>query len=141
MDVHEGLFFSRFDYGYGNEWVPYIKSEVTTTMMLVCLVIVLVWATTLTIRMIKGEIIKRIWRNTAIVLMICGLIMSFFSMILIDNTTLPTIFILSTIVGGIICSIVGEMLDDAYVEELERKARWKRRRQIRKYLNKRGRKK
>ena len=31
MDVHEGLFFSRFDYGYGNEWVPYIKSEMETT--------------------------------------------------------------------------------------------------------------
>lgn len=139
MDVHEGLFFSRFDYGYGNEWVPYIKSEMETTLILICIIVAMAWAIPTAIKMMKNYEEVRFYRNFFVVLMIIGGFISYFSIAIWGDMVLTGTLIIIDVIGGTFLCVIGELLDDKVEQERERKARFRRQRQIRRYIRERGR--
>ena len=136
--IHSGLFFSNFDYGYGNELVPYIKSEMKTTLIFICVAIVTIWAVPMAIKLLKNYEEVRFYRSFFTMLMVCGAVVAYFSIAIWDNTALTMFLMTTDIVGGTIACVIGELLDDKYQMEQERKARFRRRREIRKYMRERG---
>lgn len=130
------LFLADYDYGLGNELVPLIKSEMKTTLMLIIMGIVSVWSISMTIRMLK-DYRTRFWREFFTMLMICGLMYAFFSEALYSPLLGCVLIVVFTIIG-VITTVIGEYMDDMIAEEQERKARFRRQREIMKYRQKRG---
>lgn len=132
-DIHQGLFITVYDYGYGNELVPYFKSQAETVLTLVCLAVIVLWAASIIIKMLQKQEVRHLWRSLAVTLMVCGFIASFFSIMLIGSPTATLLFFFVDITSGITFSVLGELMDDAHWEEVERHARFRRQRQIRAY--------
>ena len=134
----QGLFIATYDYGRGNELVPYIKSEMETVLVLICVTVVLIWAISIAIKLLKSYEEVRFYRSFFTVFMICGAFVSYFSIPIWGNMTLSMALIIIDVVGGTIACVFGEILDDKFQEKQERKARFRRQRQIRRYISERG---
>ena len=42
-NLYQGLFIANYDYGFGNELIPYLNQQMTTVYAVLALVIVFIW--------------------------------------------------------------------------------------------------
>ena len=133
-DVHQGLFIASYDYGYGNELVPYLKELNTTVWACVILGFILVWVAYLGISALKNEN-ARVYTSVGYLALACLVVTGLFGYIFWD-VSIASIVLIGGIIIGIELSILGDELDN-YREKLDEREERKRRRQmIREYEKK-----
>lgn len=129
-----GLFFASYDYGYGNELIPYLKELNSTVWAVVILSFILIWIAYLGISTLKNENI-RVYTSFGYLILACLVITGFFGYTFWD-VSIASIVLIGGIIIGIELCILGDTLDD-YREMLdEREERKHRRKLIREYEKK-----
>lgn len=130
----QGLFIASYDYGYGNELVPYLKELNNTVWASVILGLILIWIIYLGISALKSEK-ARIYTSFGYLVLVCLVITGLFGYIFWD-VSIASIVLIGGIIIGIELSILGDELDN-YREMLdEREERKQRRKKIREYQKK-----
>ena len=131
------MFIASYDYGYGNELVPYLKELNSTIWASVILGLILIWIIYLGISALKSEKV-RIYTSFGYLVLVCLVITGLFGYIFWD-VSIASIVLIGGIIIGIELSILGDELDN-YREMLdEREERKKRRKMIREYEKKKRR--
>lgn len=128
------MFIASYDYGYGNELVPYLKELNSTIWASVILGLILIWIIYLGISALKSEKV-RIYTSFGYLVLVCLVITGLFGYIFWD-VSIASIVLIGGIIIGIELSILGDELDN-YREMLdEREERKQRRKMIREYQKK-----
>ena len=129
-----GLFFATYDYGYGNELIPYLNEQAKTVWACIILGFIMIWILSMVAASFKDEV-TRVYTSFGYLALACLAITGFFGFCFWD-TAIATIVLVGGIIIGIELCILGDTLDD-YREELdEREERKYRRKLIREYEKK-----
>ena len=132
--MEQGLFIASYDYGYGNELVPYLKELNSTIWASVILGLILIWIFYLGISALKNEN-SRVYTSVGYLALACLFLTGLFGYTFWE-TSIASIVLIGGIVIGIELCILGDTLDD-YREMLdEREERKHRRKLIREYEKK-----
>ena len=128
------MYIGKYDYGFGNELVPYVQQHITTVMCVSGLVIVSVLILYLLVLAISGKKADHIWQSLSQAAVAVGTIFALFSLAIFNEMTISLILILAVIIIGIPLCLIGIHLDNKNLEEQERIARFKRRRATRRWI-------
>lgn len=129
------MFIASYDYGYGNELVPYLKELNSTVWASVILGLILIWIIYLGISALKGENV-RVYTSVGYLALACLVITGLFGYTFWD-VSIASIVLIGGIIIGIELCVLGDELDN-YREMLdEREERRERRKQIHEYMKRR----
>ena len=116
------MFIASYDYGYGNELVPYLKELNSTVLASVILGFILIWILYLGISALKNEHV-RVYTSVGYLALACLVITGLFGYTFWD-ASIASIVLIGGIVIGIELCILGDTLDEYQRMLDERNEKW-----------------
>lgn len=130
-ELYQGLFIAKYDYGFGNELVPYLREEMTTVWTSALIAMVLIWLVSLIIASQKKEHM-RVYISCGYLALASLVTTGLFGYCLWD-TNIASVFMICAVITGIVICIVCDALDDIVEEDFEKEEREYRSWQIEEY--------
>ena len=135
-DLYQGLFIASYDYGHGNELIPYLNQQMISVYAALALAVIFIWIISMGVTSYKNDP-PRVFTKFGYMILAELVLTSLFGFS-VWEISFAGIFAIASIVFGICCCILGEHIDHELEAEDERHKRFRRQRQIRQYIRERG---